>query len=751
MQYATMQQHDGHVNALHSDDWQGLAAMLCTSLVSPAKEGSAWLPGSIAPGPRKGERVTHWDTLALDIEGKAERLPDGTKRLIGPMPPTLSELAAELDLRGLAGVLHTSHTHEAPAAGGGTLGPRYRLVLNPSRAILPAEIKPLGLAVVALLGLQDCTDTGCLEPARLFFMPRYPVERAHLAQSAVIDGEVLDVDAILSQAKRSAEPPQRKPGPAGVSVIDTFNAQADIGHLLEQYGYVPKGRNRWMWQGSTSGLAGVVLMADTGRVYSHHESGDPLHSDHSHDAFSVWCILAHGGNYAAAVKAAARMLGMERKQPEGVDISALLHNLSDIDPAQSEAEPAAKAVHPLGVFVDLSEEPQAPRWVLPGFIGHGVTVIAGAHGVGKTTTLIPLAMAVAGLPTTPAELAPMHWRHVVYIVEEREQAERIIAGLVRYGGLALDWGTVRERLHIVEARRLPPDYVAQVGRLYRAQFTRDVEGVAVLPLVAVDTMAATLELESENDNSEASRAMAALKQGFEGLPVWLVGHLAKTNLSRSDAQGMTLRGASAFEGDANQVLYLVKEGDARFLVRGKTRFEGRWPELEVTSHCTDVMAKNEYGAMEPVTLRWATLAPPEQSRKEAAADAQEQARKEAAAELRQGVRDAVQIAWQTGNPLNREGVKAKLARKRNDVTDCIENLLSERWLIEVSIPAKERTNSRKSAFLVNLSTEEHEALLRGEPVPSDKLAIPAAWRKEPIPSVPEKSDETGQEPSYESV
>ena len=403
----------------------------------------------------------------------------------------------------------------------------------------------------------------------------------------------------------------------------------------------------------------------------------------------------------------------------------------------------APKLHPLALFVELSEEPKAPRWVVPGFIGHGVTVVAGAHGVGKTTTLLPLAMLAAGMPTAPEELRPLHWRHVIYVVEELAQAERIIAGLVRHGGLGIDWQTVRERLHIVEARRLPPEYVAQVGPVYRQHFTRHIDGVELLPLVVVDTMAATLEIDSENDNSEASRAMAALKQGFDGLPVWLVGHLAKGNLSRSDAQGLTLRGAGAFEADANQVLYLVKEGDARFLVRGKTRFEARWPELAIESHHTETMGRSEFGGLEVVGLRWATLAPPQQSRKDAAVEAQEQARKDSAAELREEVRNVVETAWALGHPLNREGVKAKVARKRNDVTDTIENLLSERWLIEVQVPAKERVNSRKSAFLVALTTAEHDAVGAGDAVPADKLAVPASWRKEesasPIPSVPEQT------------
>ena len=471
----------------------------------------------------------------------------------------------------------------------------------------------------------------------------------------------------------------------------------------------------------------------------------------------VLCPDAGQDNAASAI---ARELGcavafMPHDEPHNFDACDLAARDGDdalaivLEGATTyEAAPVVPpALHPLALFVELSEEPKAPRWVVPGFMGHGVTVIAGAHGVGKTTTLLPLAMGVAGLPTVSEELRPAHWRHVVYIVEELAQAERLIAGLVRHSGLGIDWQTVRERLHIVEARRLPADYVAQVAPVYREHFTRTVEGVELPPLVVIDTMAASLEIDSENDNSEASRAMAALKQGFEGLPVWLVGHLAKGNLSRSDAQGLTLRGAGAFEADANQVLYLVKEGDARFLVRGKTRFEARWPELAIASHYTETTGVSEFGGVETMGLRWATLAPPEQSRQEVAGEARELANKAATTELRGDVLNAVESAWELGNPLNRAGIKALVPRKAQDVVNCIERLLTERWLVEVHVPARERTHPRKDSFLVRLSTQEHDAVMCGDPLPVDKLAVPEAWRKQPpapdqkpsISSVPDEN------------
>jgi len=411
----------------------------------------------------------------------------------------------------------------------------------------------------------------------------------------------------------------------------------------------------------------------------------------------------------------------------GFDVVASL-----LEGATEPPKPEPK-VHPLARYVDIDGTAKPPRWVLPGFIGHGVTVIAGAHGVGKTTALLPLAMTAAGLHGD--DLLPRQWRHVIYVSEDLEQARRILAGVTFHSNLVIDLDLVRERVHIVEAVRLDPAFVATVGATYREQFTRTVEGVDVLPLVVLDTKSAVLALGNENDNAEASRMMATLKQGFDGLPVWLIGHVAKENLTRSDA--LTSRGASAIEGDANQTMFLIREGESRYLIQGKKRFEARWAELEIVSHTAQTTAPDEFGNMETVLLRWGIASPAQQSRKEAAEQAAERQRKEDEASLRQDIRDAVEVAWLAGNPLNREGIKAKSKRKHSEAITCLETLLSEQWLHEVFVPAKERLHPRKSAFFVNLSTAEHEAVLSGAGLPEAKLVIPASWRKAPVSIMPD--------------
>jgi hypothetical protein len=210
--------------------------------------------------------------------------------LVGAPAPALLAVATELRARGWAAALASSHSHEAPAEKG-TLGPRYRIVLQTNRPVLKAEVRPLVLHLAALLGLSECLDTNCAEPARLFYLPAYPSDRKALAERAVVDGGPLDVDELMQHAAVAHAAPVRRAfreKATNGSVIDLFNQQADIGHIIEQAGYKPAGRNRWTWPGSTSGTPGVVLLPESGRLYSHHGQ-DPLScQEHSHDAFSVW-------------------------------------------------------------------------------------------------------------------------------------------------------------------------------------------------------------------------------------------------------------------------------------------------------------------------------------------------------------------------------------------------------------------------------------------------------------------------------
>jgi len=102
------------------------------------------------------------------------------------------------------------------------------------------------------------------------------------------------------------------------NVIGKFNRAHSVGEILERHGYRAAGR-RWLAPNSGTGIPGVVLLPndDDGveRVFSFHGSC-PLCDDHSHDAFSVYCHIEHGGNIEAAVRTAADLMGIEAPMDE---------------------------------------------------------------------------------------------------------------------------------------------------------------------------------------------------------------------------------------------------------------------------------------------------------------------------------------------------------------------------------------------------------------------------------------------------
>ncbi len=135
---------------------------------------------------------------------------------------------------------------------------------------------------------------------------------------------LIEVARSLCQAPVSKKQMQSAPlsprsngGSGGGGVIGAFNEFFEVGTILSRNQYELRG-NRYLAPDSTTGEPGVHIFPDTGRCYSHH-ANDPLNDRHSHDPFSVFCILEHGGDERGAVKAAAAELGIVRPQarPQG--------------------------------------------------------------------------------------------------------------------------------------------------------------------------------------------------------------------------------------------------------------------------------------------------------------------------------------------------------------------------------------------------------------------------------------------------
>jgi hypothetical protein len=423
----------------------------------------------------------------------------------------------------------------------------------------------------------------------------------------------------------------------------------------------------------------------------------------------------------------------------------------EVEPARGHgaADTEHLTKHALAQFVDIAQEVRPPKMIVPDLIQEGLVALAGQPGAGKTTAVVPLMLRVAGIgdPTDP--LMPRHWRYVVYIAEDTEQVQRVLIGACQYGDRRWDMGTVRERFHLVQARRMSADDAVTVGPLYRERFTRNVDGVELLPVVVMDTRSAVLAIDDENHNGAASETIATLRQRFEGIPTIVIGHMARGALDTVESvKSMGIRGASAWEGDVEQTIFLAHDetGD-RYLVPGKTRFEGAL-NVRIVTRTHKGMAQDEWGDWVPLTLRWCERFEPvsRRDREQQQADAKAQAEVQANTELRAKIFEAVAAAFRAGTPLTKSALTGKVrGHATTRITACRDVLLSENWLVEIPIPTPRANNAVKS-YLISLDAAEREAYLRGEPLPPEKVTIPASLRRPEtaIPVVPKQDGTAGE-------
>jgi hypothetical protein len=177
------------------------------------------------------------------------------------------------------------------------------------------------------------------------------------------------------EQKAPAPKPRARSTGEHSNVIGQFNDAHDIVTMLEAHGYKQRGK-RWLAPTSSSGLAGVTVFEDGTHCFSHHAS-DPLNDGHAHDAFSVFCLLDHRGDVTAAIRAAAKLLGLsEVWPPEPIPAPApsveFIERSRKAKPANDA--PVAEPAPPASSVVERIETSGVPSELLrvPGVLGEVV-------------------------------------------------------------------------------------------------------------------------------------------------------------------------------------------------------------------------------------------------------------------------------------------------------------------------------------------------------------------------------------------
>ncbi|MFZ5488880.1 MAG: DUF3987 domain-containing protein [Pseudomonadota bacterium] len=225
-------QHEAIPGAVMPDNAEAINAM---------KDGKAWMPAQIEVGPRAAERVQSISAVVLDIEA--------SKATPTIQPPVFEQAVERVIAKGWRAYAHTTFQHRPDA-------PRYRLILAIDRDLKPGELKPLGLHIAALLGLESVTDKGALEPTRLYYLPRCPESELGNARGATIDGQPLDVDTLLAQIKPEPRAIPVKCEGLAADVLNHVHApeeiRADLAQLDPGMGY--EGWRNVLWAVAATAL-----------------------------------------------------------------------------------------------------------------------------------------------------------------------------------------------------------------------------------------------------------------------------------------------------------------------------------------------------------------------------------------------------------------------------------------------------------------------------------------------------------------
>jgi RecA-family ATPase len=341
-------------------------------------------------------------------------------------------------------------------------------------------------------------------------------------------------------------------------------------------------------------------------------------------------------------------------------------------------------------------------WVVNGIIPEGVGVISGSGGVGKTSSIVPLALAVAGFKSPDCNLAIELPRKVVYITEDDAQVMQILHGMRAF--LKWDeftWARVKANFIVVSSQRINHIDVEQL--LTETLIYGVVDPIFCMPLVVFDTASANFYLENESSNSEASLFMSVLKQfhSKHKTSIWVIAHLSKDSkgLGIDEMGRATARGAGSWGDDAMWTALLgTAEEDGkgqRVLKIHKVRATLLFDEIAFDGSVQHIFGTDRFGKEVRIDYRYTV--PLRSSQDERKSDQYIQKCKSMEAQILSAVRDLEYPS--------KLQIKEAVKGDQNLKTSLINNLIHQGVLIELPFPDGIRLSGRNSY----LSVAENES------------------------------------------
>jgi hypothetical protein len=208
--------------------WKDLIGDLAT-VKAGRKEGDGWVAAQIPDGARTNDRVISTSLLVFDIDNKGSTV-------------TQAELERAIRAKGYRAILHSTYNHTPD-------NPRFRLILDISEPIQPADHKSLLLYVAQNLGVSDFIDTACSDLSRYFYLPRCPIERVEDYVFWSVDGDPINVEACLDRIKLSRDSLAQRPLVKKTSDIEGWEeSDCNIAKVKEFLSYCPADCEYGKWR-----------------------------------------------------------------------------------------------------------------------------------------------------------------------------------------------------------------------------------------------------------------------------------------------------------------------------------------------------------------------------------------------------------------------------------------------------------------------------------------------------------------------
>ena len=316
---------------------------------------------------------------------------------------------------------------------------------------------------------------------------------------------------------------------------------------------------------STTAAPGVRVLPDTEptRVYSSHGCC-ALNDGRAHDAFDIFRILDHGGDQGAAIKAAARMLGMDRERADTAEPREPYDYWAK--PRGQEGEDTAEPPPPMLRRVDMANlmATRPPvRWAIEGYLPRGLVTLLGAHGgMGKSNLALALAAHVACGRDWAGRAA--FYGKALYVSLEDDASMAL--GRLRKIVLTYDLRpeTVAANITLLDGTATDGALAVEAGKFDRRLIPTPVMGevraaAADHALIVIDNASDGFG-GNENDRAQVRqfmRLLADMAREFDAA-VLLLAHIDKM-AARNGSQGNSYSGSTAWHNSARSRLAIAQD------------------------------------------------------------------------------------------------------------------------------------------------------------------------------------------------